>query len=649
MSQAFSPHIPASRSLPELTLRSIVLGFILSAVLAAANTYLGLYAGMTVSASIPAAVTSMVIFRLFRTANILENNAVMTAASAGEALAAGMLFTLPALVLMGHWESFRYWDTLMIALCGGFLGVLFTVPLRQALVIKRGLPFPEGVAISEVLKSGEAGGRDLLVLAFSSLVAALVKYCNSAANLWSAVLEKATVVGGRTFLYYGMDLSPALFAVGAIVGLPASFVIFAGGAIGWWIAIPIYIWVTGTPTDMPAMDLGYMVWSTKIRYIGVGAMVIGGLWALYELRDTLKTAGEQALQVIRGARTRKSQQMASQPRTERNIPLSWVLIGMVVMLIPIFIIYVREIQSLPISIVMAIVMLIAGFFFSAVSGYMSGVVGASNNPVSGITIATLLFAALLLLVLLGRGSPVGPAAAILVAAVVCCAASMGADNLQDLKCGQLLGATPWKQQLVLGVGVIGGAVVTGPVLNLLNTAYGFGAKDAAHPQALAAPQATLMLNVSKGVFGAGLPWGMVFIGILVGAGVILIDRMLEARKAKFRMPVLAFAIGIYLPFELGSCILMGGILAWALGRRLNKMSKAAQERGQRLSLLFASGLITGESLMGIFIAIPIVLSGKADVFQILPESLGAWPGLIAMGLIAYWLYNHALTAARKVA
>ncbi|MDG2448014.1 MAG: oligopeptide transporter, OPT family [Saprospiraceae bacterium] len=626
------PYIGPETTLPETTIKAFILGALLSMVLAAANAYLGLFAGMTVSASIPAAVLSMAILRMFKNHNILENNIVQTAASAGESLAAGVIFTFPALVLMGYWAEFNYWETVLIALCGGVLGVLFTVPLRKALIVEQKLQFPEGVATSEVLKTGEKKGGAIKFLLIGSLIGALVKFSESGLKLWEGIAEKASMLGSQ-YGYFGMNLSPALIAVGYIVGINIALLVFAGGVISWWIAIPWYISSNGIDvgTGMDAVNAGYDIWSSQIRYLGVGAMVVGGLWALIKLRKSISFAVNSGIKAVRS-----KVNIADMPRTERDTPMNWVMIAIVVMIIPVFLIYLREIHDVAISGMMAILMVVAGFLFSAVAGYMAGLVGSSNNPISGVTIATILTAALILVVILGGDSEKGPAAAILIGAVVCCAAAIAGDNMQDLKAGHILGATPQKQQIMQMVGVVSAALVMPLVLQLLLTAYGFGPATEAQPDSLQAPQATLMESVARGVFSGDLPWDMIYMGGAIGIAVILLDLFLEKKGSSFRTPVLAVAVGIYLPFELDSAIMLGGLIAWLAHRGQSKESE--HEGG---GLLFASGLITGEALIGIALAIPVAIYGSGDVLKIADKPFGSIPGILVTIAICIWLYRVA--------
>ncbi len=636
------PYISPKTKLPELTLKAILLGALLSVILSAANAYFGLFAGLTVSASIPAAVISMAILKLFRNSNILENNMVQTAASAGESLAAGVIFTIPALIIMGYWEEFNYWETTLIAMTGGVLGILFTIPLRNALIVKEKLKFPEGVATAEVLKTGEGGGESVKYLVWGGLIGGLFKLSDSALNLWDGLFEKAALLNQKFYLYFGLNLSPALVAVGYIVGLNIAFLVFLGGAISWYVAIPIYMATVGVPEGASSVEsMGISVWSSQIRYLGVGAMVVGGLWALLSLRQSLVTAFKSGI-----AAFKNSGEKVKKLRTEMDTPMSWVLVGIGVLIVPVFVLYLREIEQVAFTGVMAVIMVIAGFLFSAVAGYMAGLVGSSNNPISGVTIATILATALLLAALMGTDDPGrGAAATILVGAVVCCAAAIAGDNMQDLKAGHVLGATPYKQQIMQVVGVAAGALAIAPVLNNLLLAYGIGTPTAEQPDALAAPQATLMQSVADGIFRGGLPWTMVAIGAAIAAVIIAIDVYLKNRNSDFRMPVLAVAVGLYLPLELDTSIFFGGVIAWAVERYMRKQGSSSSQFSDAKSLasiaglLLASGLITGEALMGILIAILIVAIGPGQ-FQIFEEApLGSIPGLILLIVIIFGIYR----------
>jgi putative OPT family oligopeptide transporter len=628
---------------PQLTIKAVLLGIALSVTLAGANAYLGLFAGMTVSASIPAAVISMGLLRLFGNTNILENNIVQTAASAGESLAAGIIFTLPALIILGYWETFDYWWVFTIAGAGGLLGVLFTVPLRRSLIVEQQLAFPEGVATAEVLKVGNQPGRGLRVLGFAAFLGAGVKFAETGLRLWPGVAQSATTIGTHTIAYIGTNLSPALLSVGYIVGLNIAVLVFLGGAMSWYIAIPIYtaFFMADNPAysaDLIAgfstVDLAFDIWSGYIRYMGVGAMLVGGIWALISMRSSLLSG------IRSGLLESRTPKAASPADTEKDVPMPYVLSGIALFVIPIFALYLIIVDDIGIGLAMTVIMVIASFLFSSVAAYMAGLVGSSNNPISGITIATILFASLVLLAMMGSGGA-GPAAAIMIGAVVCCSAAIAGDNMQDLKAGYIVGATPWKQQLMQGVGVISAICFMAPILNLLLHAYGIGVPTPDKPEPLLAPQATLMASVAKGVFGGGLPWGMVAIGAGIGIAIIILDEILRRRGSTFRTPVLAVAVGIYLPLELSVPILAGGLISHAACRGAS--NPIAMRHGP--GMLFAAGLITGEALLGILLALPIVITGDTE-FMALPADwrMNGIIGLAVIGIVAALLYRTAIVS-----
>jgi len=632
----------------QLSVRAIVLSMLLAMILAAANTYLGLFAGLTIASAIPAAVISMGVLRLLGGGTILENNIVATGASAAASIAAGVIFTIPALVILQYWTDFEYSWVLTIAGLGGILGVLFSVPLRRSLIIEQQLKFPEGVAAAEVLKTGENPAQGLKILAGSALGGGLVKLL--AGSGMRLIPDTAAIAGyaGKSIAYMAVNLSPALLGVGYIVGLNIGILIVGGGIISWNIAIPLYAAhyasvdpaLAATLQGLSAGDAAYAIWAAKIRYLGVGAMLIGGIWAVINLRSSLLSGVKSGLAATRTGAG------AALAETERDLPMNLVLLGIVLFTIPLALLYQAIVGSWGVSLPMTIIMIVAGFIFCSVSAYMAGLVGSSNNPVSGITICTILFASLVLWLLMGRTAPLGPVAAIMIGAVVCCAAAVGGDNLQDLKCGQLIGATPWRQQVMLAIGAVSCALVMAPVLNLLNTAYGIGAPTPAHPTPLLAPQATLMASVAQGMFGGELPWNLVAIGVAIGIAIIVADQILKARGAHFRMPVLAVAVGIYLPLELSTPIFLGGLLAHFADRaRGLKPGASEAERVTDRGVLFGAGMITGEALMGILIAVPIVATANRDVLA-LPETLhfGAWLGLVLVAALGWWMYRVAVGA-----
>ncbi len=630
---------------PELTFRAIVLAIILAVILAAANAYLGLFAGMTIASAIPAAVVSMAVLKMLGGGHILENNIVATGASAGTSIATGVIFTIPALILLGYWVDFRYMWVLAIAGLGGLLGVLFSVPLRRSLIVDQGLAFPEGKAAAEVLRTGDKPGEGLKILAGAAAMGGLIKL--AAGSGLRLIPDTAAVATwfDKAIGYFGTNLSPALFGVGYIVGLNIGVVMLAGGAIAWVVAIPIYstYFLAADPVlsvqlaGASAEDAAYAIWSTQVRFLGVGAMLTGGVWTLFSLRKSLVSGIKSGLMSEHGSGG------AVVPATERDIPMRYILIGTVVFVLPLLVLYQAIVGQWSVSIPMTIIMIVAGFLFVSVSAYMAGIVGSSNNPVSGLTIATILFAALVLAVLMGRDSPIGAVATIMIGAVVCSAACIGGDNLQDLKCGYILGATPWKQQLMLAIGGVSSAFIMAPVLSLLAQAYGIGVPTEAHPNPLLAPQANLMASVAKGIFGGELPWTMIGIGGAIGAAIIVLDEILKKSGAAWRAPVLACAVGIYLPIELSVPIFAGGLVAHLVERKFPPgEAEGDRERIHQKGTLFSAGLITGEALMGIFIAIPIVIVGSSDVLA-LPEGLrfGGWLGLAMLAGVAVLLYRTA--------
>ncbi len=678
------PYIPASKSLPELTGPVVILGVLLAAILAAANAYLGMVAGMTVSASVPAAVISMAVLKLLRTGNILQNNNVQTSAASGASIASGVIFTLPALILIKEWTEISFLETALIAGFGGTLGVLFTIPLRRAMIIDQPLQFPEGVATAEVLKVGAEGGGGVTLLLVSGLIAAVAKVGATGMKLWAEVVQlgawitggaatkavvaaeaggaataTATIAKGGVPFYAGINASPALLSVGYIVGFNVAAVIFAGSVLNRWIAVPLFAAfgdpsvVVGNPeTGAPlsevlvgrdALASAGAIHGSVTRYLGVGGMLIGGLWSLFKLRRSLIGGVTAGLEAYRRARAGGADAV---PRTERDMPMNIILVLIGLSIVPLFFLFWHFTGSPGIGAAMAVLMVIAGFLFSAVSSYMAGLVGSSNNPISGITISTILVSAGLLL-LLGLGPKAGPPAAILIGGVVCCAAAIGGDNLQDLKCGQLVGSTPWKQQTMQIVGVIVAALVIAPVLNLLHDAYVIGGEKSP----LQVPQAALMGTVSKGVFAGGLPWDIIGVGAAIAAVVIAIDATLQHRGSKIRVPVMAFAVGVYLPFDLNVPIFLGGIVAWLVGRSLDRTQASPERRGEveRNGFLVAAGFITGESLMGIAIAVPVALQESAYALAPFGEDLEhlKLPGLLLVGIVFALLYRWSLRTTPK--
>jgi putative OPT family oligopeptide transporter len=568
----------------EITPRAIVLGLLLALLLGAANAYLGLYAGLTVSASIPAAVISMAVLRALGGATILENNVVQTIASAGEAVAAGAIFTFPALVVLGETGALPYRDVTMLCAAGATMGSLLVVFLRRAYIVDERLPFPEGVACAEVLRAGEAGGASALPLLWGGLAAAALKASQDIVGAIPGAVQSARWIGTRV-LAGSVDISAALPAIGYIIGIRIASLVFMGGAFAWLVAIPI---MSASHPELRQLDpeaAAHAIWSVQVRYLGVGAMLVGGLATLWRLRGPIGRAlGES----IRMARTT---QIAAVAREDQDLSTTAVL-GAVALAIPlIFAICLILSGSVFLSAALAIALAFIGFFATAIAGYLTGIVGASNNPVSGVTIIVLLAIALLLK-LWGVPAGIGPHLAITAGAVVCTAAAMAGDSLHDLATGFHVRATPRALEISVLLGALASSLVMAPILNLLIRGYGIAGTPGARAGALAAPQAFLMAKVAQGVFEGGLPWGAVAAGVLLAVALVAVDRMLERRGARWRTPVMPVAIGLYLPLGLSVAIFVGSLAR--LTRR-----EGDRDSNSGPGLLFAAGLVAGEALMGV--------------------------------------------------
>lgn len=610
----------------EFTFRALLLGLLIGTVLTAANTYLGLYAGMTVSGSIPAAIISISILRgLLREGTIHENNIVQTIASAGEAVAAGVIFTIPALIVTGVWSDFPFWKVSLIGLLGGLLGILFMIPLRRVLIVEdKNLVYPEGVACARVLEAGDSGGRAMRTV-LASLGSGLVfKSLTGLVGVFRGTVEYAWRVGG-TVLYFGTDISVALLSVGVIVGMEIGVAVLAGSVIAWVVSIPAY-YLAGTLPEGPAMDAAWGAWSSQIRYMGVGAMIVGGLSSMWKIRRGVVKAVRQLFSGIgrvTGAVARVDEEM---PKKHIGTLLALAAIGT-------FAVYRMVTGSLSIAIVAGVVMLIAAVFFVAVSSYICGLVGSSNNPVSGMTICALMFSSLVLLIL-GMSGSAGVLGALGVASIVCCAAATAGDTSQDLKTGLLVGATPKMQQYAQLVGVAIPIFAIAPVLTLLHNAYGIGT-DA--PGALRAPQATLFAAIAEALFGdSDLPWNMVWIGVAIALGILVVDGMLERAGSRFRAHVMPVAVGIYLPLSLMVPIFLGGLIS----RQLKRLGEGTT----RQSVLISSGLIAGEAIAGILIAIPKTVATDIEI----PIPVADSQALSLAGLAAamYLIYRFAARRER---
>lgn len=637
----------------ELTLRVVFFGMLLSVVMGAANVYVGLKVGMTVSASIPAAVMAMLIFRMFsKGSNILEANQVQTTASAGESLAAGIIFTMPALVLIGYWEDFHFWEVTAIAFTGGLLGVLFMIPMRKVFVVgRKDLAYPEGVACAAVLEAGDEGAEDsgAKALVLGGLIGASFKLIEKGFHgLILGTVEAGKRVGDRVF-YYGSDISPMLVAVGLIVRLNVASLIFIGGAIGWLIVMPLLDMpqfdASGAPLALADTDSAWWLWSNKVRYVGVGAMVLGGAMTILQVRSGLVAA----VSTLRKSRS----QSASDDPLGSDLPMPLIAGLGLLSIAMIAYLYLHFTGSVPVAGISTVVMVVMAFFMTAVASYIVGLVGNSNSPVSGMTITAVMFTGLML-GMLGYNEGMKAMVAILgVAAIVCCVACTAGDVCNDLKTGSLVGATPRKQQIMQIVGVAVAALVMAPVLNLLlaGSSDGIGGKE------LPAAQASLFAALVRGFTGASdLPWDLIGVGAGIGAVLLVADQFLKARKSTFRLHLMPIAVGMYLPFGLATPILIGGIISHFVTK--GSKSQAQAEKRIHRGVLFGSGVIAGEALLGVGMA-GLAVAGWlpfVDMVEPLENALGtelaAWaPKILSIlaFLGALWIFRRVSMAGAREA
>ncbi len=618
----FKPYISPEKSPSELTVSSIIMGVLLAIIFGAANAYLGLRVGMTVSASIPAAVISMGIIRIvLRRDSILESNMVQTIGSAGESLAAGAIFTLPALFLWaaeGIMEAPGIFEIFIISICGGILGVMFMVPLRRALIVQehKTLPYPEGTACAEVLLAGEKGGEGAKTVFGGMGFAALCKF----------LVDGLKVIPGKISVNISLlktELStqvyPALIGVGFICGPRIASYMLAGGILGWFVLIPAIVLFGSNTVLYPGNETilhlytkggASNIWSLYIRYIGAGAVAAGGIISLIKSLPLILSTFRDSIKGL------SSSKKTSTERTSLELNMKFIFSAILAMIL-----FIWLLPVVPVNLLGAVLVILFGFFFATVSSRMVGLVGSSNNPVSGMAIATLLFSTLILKAA-GEAGSHGMQAAIAIGSIICIVSCMAGDTSQDLKTGYLLGATPKKQQIGELIGTIAAAIAIGGVLYLLNSAWGFGSTE------LSAPQATLMKMLVEGVMNGNLPWGLIFIGIFIAIAVEIL-----------RIPVLPVAIGLYLPLELSTCIMLGGIIRLFLEKR--KLPEEDKKRKLNNGILFSSGMIAGEGLVGIFLAILAVLSveHKIDLSQI--ANTGIIGGSLLILVILFCLHRSS--------
>jgi putative OPT family oligopeptide transporter len=630
----------------ELTLRGVLLGGLITLLFTAANVYLGLKVGITFATSIPAAVISMAVLRFVRGSNILENNIVQTIASAAGTLAA-IIFVLPGLVMIGWWQGFPYWTTVAVCAIGGTLGVMFSVPLRRALVTGSDLPYPEGVAAAEVLKvgSGSIGGVEENARGLAAIIGGSIASAGyallAAMRLGAGELSTAFRLGGSAASGASASLSMALIGVGHLVGMTVGIAMLIGMLIAWAVLVPVLTSIQGVGADVAATVND--VFRNQVRFIGAGTIGVAAVWTLVKIIGPI-VAGIRA--AMAAARARAGGQALA--LTERDLPIGIVGGTIVASLVPIAALLWWFAASGPIAADAPVVigatliyMLVIGAIIAAVCGYMAGLIGASNSPVSGVGILAVLAAAVLLSLFYGSrpaDAQALTAYALFATAIVFSIATISNDNLQDLKTGQLVGATPWKQQAALVIGVLFGSLVIGPVLDVLNTSFGFQGMPGAGPNALAAPQAALISSLANGVLGGNIRWDLIGYGALIGVVVIAIDEAL-ARGGKYRLPPLAVGMGIYLPMSLTILVPIGALIGWRYDNWADRSSQP--EFAKRMGVLAATGLIVGESLFGVAFAGIVAVSGSDAPLAVVGESFDTYAmvvGPIAFVAIIAWVY-----------
>ena len=625
----FKPYIPADRVMPELTVTSIVMGMLLAVIFGAANAYLGLRVGMTVSASIPAAVISMGVIRVIMKRNsILESNMVQTIGSAGESLAAGAIFTMPALFLWaeeGLCDMPSLVEITLIALCGGVLGVLFMVPLRNALIVKEHetLLYPEGTACADVLLAGEEGGANASTVFSGMGLAAAFKFVVDGLK----VLPSDVAFAFKSFKgEIGMEVYPALLGVGYIVGPRVASFMFVGSIVGWLVIIPM-ICLFGPDTWLYPADVGKTIadlyaaggaakiWSTYVKYIGAGAIATGGIISLIKSLPLIITTFRDSIKSMKGGKNTNT------ARTAQDLPMQMILFGIVAMILIIWVV-----PAIPVTLLGAAIIVVFGFFFATVSSRMVGLVGSSNNPVSGMAIATLLIATMSIKAS-GKTGIDGMTAAIAIGSVICIVAAIAGDTSQDLKTGYLLGATPKKQQMGEIIGVIVSGLAIGGVLYLLNAAWGYGGAE------VPAPQATLMKMIVEGIMGGNLPWNLVFIGVFLAIALEIL-----------RVPVMPFAIGLYLPIYLNASIMIGGVVRMFMDHRKN-VDEETKTKQTTDGTLYCAGMIAGEGLVGILLAIFAVFGINVSIGE--SVNFGNIGGVVLMVIMILCLLKFSLWKKSK--
>ena len=658
-----------NENLKELTFRGIILGALITVIFTASNVYLGLKVGMTFASSIPAAVISMAVLKFFKDSSILENNMVQTQASSAGTLSS-VIFVLPGLLMMGYWQDFPFWQTMLICAAGGTLGVLFTIPLRRAMVVNSDLPYPEGVAAAEILKAGNHADGDSGVkdIAYGGVLAGLVAFLTNGLRVM-ADGASAWIQTGKAAFQLPMGFSLALLGAGYLIGIVGGIAMLIGVILTWGVAVPYFTMSGDIAADASLIDAAMVVWKTKVRFIGVGTIGIAAIWTLLILMKPMIEGMVHSFRMLKGG------QAESEHRVDIDLSpktMIYILIATVVLIV---ISLHHFIAAAPISPELSILLVVVctflavfiGFFVAAASGYMAGLVGSSSSPISGIGIISVIVISLVL-VSIGNASGLFEtvdgqkfltALTLFTASIVLTTATISNDNLQDLKTGLLVDATPWRQQVALIIGCFVGALVIAPVLEILYHAYGFSGAlprpDMDPSQALSAPQATLMTTISQGIFTNKLEWTYILTGVGLGAVLITIDAFLKKVSNKvFGLPVIAVGIGIYLPPSINMPVIVGAFLAWIMTRHIAKLgNKEVSAKAERFGTLFSAGLIVGESLMGVILAFIIaasVTTGGSEAPLSLNlenwDTIGEWLGLVVF-IVGIVIFASRVLRAKK--
>jgi putative OPT family oligopeptide transporter len=666
--------------LPELTLRGVILGLFITIVFTASNVYLGLKVGLTFSSAIPAAIISMAILRMCKDSNILENNLVQTQASAAGTLSA-VIFVIPGLLMIGYWQGFQFWQTLMICACGGCLGVLFTIPLRRAMVVNTDLPYPEGRAAAEILKVGSAsvsekkGVTGMKDIVSGGVIAALINLFSSGFGYLSAEMMNWIHLGKNVVTCLPLGFSPALLGAGYLIGLASGLAILFGLVVTWLGFVPYFMSISDIPAGVAIGEVATSIWSSKIRFMGAGTIGIAAIWTLITLLRPILDGIKMSIKAVSdNSVSNDNLHRMDTDMTPKSIGIVFVLI--IIGLIGVFYSFLAggnlstgmTLLYIVVGIIVAVGM---GFFVAAACGYMAGLIGTSSSPISGIGILGIIVSSLVVLALgnlaglfsFEYGTLFATAFAIFITSVITSIAAISNDNLQDLKTGLLVGATPWKQQVALLIGCIAGAIAIAPVLNLLYEAYGFpGAMprpDMDPNQVLSAPQATLMATIAKGIFNNSMDWSYILYGVIFGIIIIIIDVLLKKSTKNLSLPPLAVGMGIYLPPTLQMPLVVGAVLSYVVNRYLRKRAEVRSPQNvaddvdtcNRRGILFASGMIVGESLMGVLLAGVIVVSvtsgGSEAPLRMVGDSFGdtaQWLGLLVNILLIIEFARRVITA-----